>query len=65
MKKKTLAKTFLEWLVDYDLITPPVYHGDVGDMKEDSIKVDIDLPAGYVEQEWRATFHRTLIEKIF
>ncbi|URE07161.1 Retrotransposon protein [Musa troglodytarum] len=51
LKKEAPAKTFAEGLVDCDPVIPPVYQGDGGDVQEDCVEPDINLPAGHVEQE--------------
>ena len=51
LKKKAPAKTSAEGLADCDPVIPPVYQGDGGDVQENSVEPDIDLPAGHVEQE--------------
>ncbi|URE13498.1 Retrotransposon protein [Musa troglodytarum] len=51
LKKKAPAKTSAEGLEDYDPAIPPVYQGDGGDVQEDGVEPDINLPIGHVEQE--------------
>ena len=51
LKKKAPAKTSAEGLAYCDPVIPPVYQGDGGDVQENSVEPDIDLPAGHVEQE--------------
>ncbi|URD72826.1 Retrotransposon protein [Musa troglodytarum] len=51
LKKKASAKTSIEGLADCDPVVPPVYQGDGGDMQEDGVEPNINLPAGHVEQE--------------
>ena len=51
LKKKAPANISIEGVADCDLVIPPVYQGDGGDVQEDGVEPDVDLPAGHVEQE--------------
>ena len=51
LKKKAPAKTSVEGLADCDPVIPPVYQGDGGDVQEDGVEPDVDIPAGHIEQE--------------
>ncbi|URE48637.1 hypothetical protein MUK42_14927 [Musa troglodytarum] len=49
LKKEAPAKTSAEGLADCDPVVPPVYQGDGGDVQEDGVEPDINLPIGHVE----------------
>ena len=42
LKKKAPTKTSAEGLADCDPVIPPVYHGDGGDVQEDSVEPDVE-----------------------